>query len=402
MTELIFLNSFLVVGFVLAPLMTKEFFLRDSRVYSDAHKISLLILLMGAALNLSYLAVVWPLFCAFGFFLYLKKSYRFIFSIEGFARCIPFVFSLISSVWFASGVMDLHLLGYDRTWSFYAALHGAFLGWMFVGCLAFLSGRTQSGKVYLWGCYLCLVFFLLVAFGIDGIPYVKRIGVVGFSVMVPVLIGRYAINLKNGNKLSFFWAALSFFSIVGSMSLAILNEFWPVIPRIVFGIPVMVLVHGLLNAVFAVPCFFLAIRVERDPSSSGSSFKDNIIFFDGFCVLCSGTVARLIKIDEKKRLKYSSLQGRYAQEILEIPRIEANASAIFFSEGGLYEKAEAVIRILIKLGGIYKLGGIALSILPLFMLDRFYEFIARNRYRLFGKRDSCLSPTEENKNRFVP
>jgi len=267
-TEIAFLNLFLCVALVLAPLMTNKFFLNDSKVYSDAHKISLFVLLIGVALSLNYLSVVWPLFCSFGFFLYLKNECKLTFSMKSIAGCIPFVFSLIASIWFVAGVNDLHLLGYNRTWSFYAALHGSFLGWIFIGCLAFLSRRTNSSKFYLWGCYLCFTFFLLVAFGIDGIPYIKRIGVVGFSLIVPFLIGLYAFNLKNKHKGSFFLTMLSLFSIAVSMILAILNEFWVDTPRIAFGIPIMVLVHGVMNAMLAVPCFFMAIRLECDESPS--------------------------------------------------------------------------------------------------------------------------------------
>ncbi len=90
----------------------------------------------------------------------------------------------------------------------------------------------------------------------------RRIGVVGLSCAVPFLIGIYAFNLKRGHKVSFLFAMLSLCSIVISMTLAILNEFWTGFPRFAFGIPIMVLAHGLMNSIFAIPCFFLAIRFE--------------------------------------------------------------------------------------------------------------------------------------------
>ncbi len=151
---------------------------------------------------------------------------------------------------------DLHLLGYNRTWSFYAAIHGSFLGWMFVGCLAFLSKRIDSSKLYLSGCYLTFIFFLFVAFGIDGTPYIKPIGVIGFSFIVPLFIGLYAFSLTKENRISRYLAALSFCSIVVSMALALLNEFWVGAPRMAFGIPIMVGAHGFLNAIVTIPCFF--------------------------------------------------------------------------------------------------------------------------------------------------
>ena len=92
MTELILLNLFLSVAFVLAPLMTNRFFLNKSRVYADTHKVTLIVLLLSIFQNLNYLASVWPLFCAFGFLLYLKNEYRNVFSIKGVASSIPFFF----------------------------------------------------------------------------------------------------------------------------------------------------------------------------------------------------------------------------------------------------------------------------------------------------------------------
>lgn len=217
MTELILLNFFLGVAFVLAPLMTNRFFLNSSRIYAAAHKVALVVLFIGVVLNLNVLAAIWPLFCIFGFLLFLKKD-GFHVSIRRVADWIPFLFSLISATWFFAGVNDLHLLGYNRAWSFYAALHGIFLGWMFVGCIAFLSRRQGSSQLYLWGCYLSFILFLCVAFGIDGTPYIKRIGVIGFSLIVPLLIGLYAFSLKNESRRSRYLATLSLLSIIASMA----------------------------------------------------------------------------------------------------------------------------------------------------------------------------------------
>lgn len=401
MTELMILNFFLGVAFVLAPLMTNRFFLNNSRTYSDAHKVAL-ILLFGVSLHLNDFAIVWPLFSAFGFILYVAKQKRSLFLIGNAANYIPFLFSLISATWFYAGVNDLHLLGYNRSWSFYAALHGSFLGWLFVGCIAFLSKRPNANRFYLYGCYISLILFLCVAFGIDGIPYIKRIGVVGLSLMVPILIGIYAFKLKESQRYSKCLSILSLCSIIASMALAILNEFWLSAPKVAFGIPIMVLAHGFLNAVLAIPCFFLAICFEDDQKSEKTPAKGNVIFFDGFCVLCSGTVALLIKIDKKRIFQYSSLQGSYAQEVLNLNNINSGASVIFRSDGISFEKADAVIHILKKLGSIYKVLGFLLNLLPLFMLDWLYNLIAKNRYRLFGKKDTCLIPDEANRSLFIP
>ena len=76
-------------------------------------------------------------------------------------------------------------------------------------------------------------------------------------------------------------------------------------------------------------------------------------------------------------------------------------SVVFWSDGIFYERANAVIHILIKLGGIYKIAGFALRVLPLFILNALYDMIAQNRYRMFGKNEVCLVPTEDIKNLFI-
>lgn len=333
MTELTLLYVFLSVGFLLSPHMNNVFFLDLSGTYSDIHKFSL------------------------------------------------FIFSFNSALWFVSGVNDLYLLGYGQEWSFYAALHGSFLGWTFVGCL---------------------VFFLMVASWIDGVSYVKAIGVVGLSIITPLLIGLYAFKLKKTSSLSTKLAMLSFASIMLSMLFAVLNEFWIGFPRVVSGISVMLVTHGFLNAMIALPCLFLAILYEHAENSDEFHREDNVVFFDDLCVLCSGTVMFLIKIDRKKKLKYSSLSGEFAQSLESMRILNNNQSVIFLSQGSLYTRAEAVIHILICLGGLYRLLGWSLGLLPFVLLNFVYDYIARNRYRLFGKNEVCLTPTEDMKSLFLP
>ncbi|MGZ3694310.1 MAG: hypothetical protein ACXWQO_09005 [Bdellovibrionota bacterium] len=268
MTENLILFCFLSVGFVLAPLMTNAFFLRQSRTYAIVHIVVLLLILISVLPGSPHIALAWPLFCTWGFFCYLKNECKFTITIKDAAGCVPFIFSLISATWFFAGVNDLHLLGYSRAWSFYAALHGIFLGWILVGCLAYLAKTKTNNALYLYSTLLAPVLFLFVAFGIDGVPYVKRIGVIGFSVMAPLLIARYSLHLEKRWKLSRLLSLLSLVSLVASMCLALLNEFWADFPRVTAGMPTMVLTHGLLNAVIAVPCFFLAIWFENPREKS--------------------------------------------------------------------------------------------------------------------------------------
>jgi predicted DCC family thiol-disulfide oxidoreductase YuxK len=402
MTELSILIFFLSIAFILAPLMTNKFFLRDSKVYSRAHGVSLLVLLFGFVCGFNWIAITWLLFCIFGFLLYLKQEGRFLFSLKGFATCIPFVFSLISATWFVAGSNNLHLLGYNTNWSFYAALHASILGWFFIGCLAYLAKRPNANNVYLFGCYLCLFLFLSVAFGINGIPYIKHIGVIGFSILVPFSIGLFAFDLKKENRLSWIFAVVSLLSIILSMTIAVLNEFWLEFPKRISGIPLMTLTHGFLNTLFTVPLFYLAIQLESEDQFCQTAIaNESVIFFDGFCVLCNGTVSQLLKMDKKRILRYSSLQGEYANKVLDSSYTQSGASVVYMSGKHLYVKAEAVIHILMILGGVYKLLAMFLNLFPLFILNQLYDFVARNRYRFFGKRDTCLIPNSEDKDLFI-
>lgn len=129
---------------------------------------------------------------------------------------------------------------------------------------------------------------------------------------------------------------------------------------------------------------------------------EGVVFFDGFCVLCSGTVAWLIKRDKRRVLKYSSLQGQYAQKTLDVRHVESGSSVVFCHNGALYEKADAVIHILILLGGFYKPLGLFLNLIPRFMLNWVYDLVARYRYYFFGKNDSCLMPAGQDRSLYIP
>jgi predicted DCC family thiol-disulfide oxidoreductase YuxK len=106
----------------------------------------------------------------------------------------------------------------------------------------------------------------------------------------------------------------------------------------------------------------------------------------------------LMTFDKGRKLKYSSLQGKMFKTLEGSERFNHNESVVFWSEGVFYQKAEAVIHILLKLGRGYKIIGRILKIFPIFILNGAYDFVARYRYRLFGKRDMCLLPTSEEKN----
>ena len=126
------------------------------------------------------------------------------------------------------------------------------------------------------------------------------------------------------------------------------------------------------------------------------------VFFDGVCNLCNRSVNFLIKQDKKNVLKFASLQGGYAQKV--IPKALLNRekldSIIVYTDGKFYDRSTAVLKLCKILGGLCSVFLIG-YLLPRFIRDGLYTFIANNRYRWFGKTDQCRVPTEALKERFL-
>ena len=124
-----------------------------------------------------------------------------------------------------------------------------------------------------------------------------------------------------------------------------------------------------------------------------------IIFFDGVCVLCNGFADFILKYDRNKTLKLASLQGTKAQILLPTEDLIELNSILYYVDGQLYRSTDAVLKILAELGGGWKLLSY-LKIIPRFIREPIYFFIAKNRYRFFGKNESCRLPTPEERQRF--
>ena len=128
---------------------------------------------------------------------------------------------------------------------------------------------------------------------------------------------------------------------------------------------------------------------------------NNIVFFDGVCNLCNGAVDFLIRKDKKRVLKFSSLQSNAAKRLLDVPPEELLDTIVFLSDRNQFYRAKAVAKILIKIGGFYSFIGYFINIFPSWFSDIFYKLIAKNRYRFFGKKDTCRIPTNEEAFLFI-
>ena len=134
-----------------------------------------------------------------------------------------------------------------------------------------------------------------------------------------------------------------------------------------------------------------------------SNNEAHILLFDGVCNLCNSIVQFIIKRDPKGKFKFSSLQSESGQALLRQFGLPTNDfdSFVFISGDKYFLKSSAGLHVLKKLGGVWKVFFIFI-IFPRPLRDFIYNFIAKTRYRIFGKRDTCMVPTPDIKQRFLP
>lgn len=137
------------------------------------------------------------------------------------------------------------------------------------------------------------------------------------------------------------------------------------------------------------------------PGSIDTSGKI-VILFDGVCNLCNGAVQFIIKRDNTSKFLFASLQSDFGQSQLQKFGLAPSKlhSIIALDNGTFYERSDAALKIASGLSQPWRMLGI-FRILPRFFRDWIYDLISKNRYKMFGKRESCMIPTPELKERFV-
>lgn len=132
------------------------------------------------------------------------------------------------------------------------------------------------------------------------------------------------------------------------------------------------------------------------------SNPEHIVLFDGVCNLCNESVSFIIKHDSKKLFKFASLQSEYAKNIL--TQYDKNFSGmhsiIYIEKGKIYDESNAALRISRHLDSFWRFAYLFI-IVPKFLRDGVYKIIAKNRYKWFGKKESCMMPSKELKSRFL-
>ena len=127
-----------------------------------------------------------------------------------------------------------------------------------------------------------------------------------------------------------------------------------------------------------------------------------IILFDGVCNFCNSAVNFVIKRDKNSALKFTTLQSNIAHQMLAHQNIPTNdlSSFVFIENEKIHTRSTAALRVCKYLTGLWPLM-YGFIIVPKFIRDGIYNWIAKNRYRWFGKKEECMIPTPEIKAKFL-
>jgi predicted DCC family thiol-disulfide oxidoreductase YuxK len=132
-----------------------------------------------------------------------------------------------------------------------------------------------------------------------------------------------------------------------------------------------------------------------------------LVLYDGICGLCHGAVRFLLRHDQRDRFRFAALQSDFARQSLAHHRHNAEARdtvcvLVNFGqpEEKLLVKSDAALFALVALGGIWKVLGKVARVLPRFLRDAAYGWLARHRYRIFGTREACVWPDSTARHKF--
>lgn len=133
-----------------------------------------------------------------------------------------------------------------------------------------------------------------------------------------------------------------------------------------------------------------------------------ILLYDGVCGLCNRLVQFLLKHDKGGRLRFASLQSEFAEKVLRRHGIDAadldtvNVVEHYDQPGErVLQRSDAILRAGRELGGFWTASSAVARVVPRALRDVVYNFVATNRYRVFGKHDSCMLPDPNQRSRFL-
>lgn len=139
-----------------------------------------------------------------------------------------------------------------------------------------------------------------------------------------------------------------------------------------------------------------------DETSAMNAVEHPIILYDGVCNYCNAVCNFIIKHDPAKRFRFTHLQSPKGQELLRQYGFAPDMldSVVLIENGKAYLKTDVTIRMAPHLSGVARLG-VLMRIIPRSIRNFGYDIIARNRYKWWGKRDACIVPTPDTRERFI-
>ncbi len=128
----------------------------------------------------------------------------------------------------------------------------------------------------------------------------------------------------------------------------------------------------------------------------------SVVLFDGVCNLCNGSVNFLLDRDKADRFRFAALQSETGERLLEMHAIDPDEtdSIVLIENGSAYTRSTAALKIARGLGGIWACAYVFMFV-PSFLRDAVYRIVARYRYRVFGRSDTCRIPTPDEAARFI-
>lgn len=136
--------------------------------------------------------------------------------------------------------------------------------------------------------------------------------------------------------------------------------------------------------------------------TKATNHDTSIVLFDGICNFCNTSIYFIIKHDHKNYFKFATLQSEKAKALINNFNIapSTNNSILLIEKDKIYYKSTAALRIAKKLNNGFSLLYVFM-IVPAFLRNTVYDYVAKNRYKWFGKREVCMLPSAEIRSKFI-
>jgi predicted DCC family thiol-disulfide oxidoreductase YuxK len=142
-------------------------------------------------------------------------------------------------------------------------------------------------------------------------------------------------------------------------------------------------------------------QISRGGLLAAAGVTKPVIFYDDVCVMCNGFVNMILRADRRQQFLFAPLGGETSSKILPaLPSDPGAWSMVYVDEAGIHDQSDASLEVYRRLGGAWWLLSLA-RFFPRWIRNPVYRIIARNRYRWFGKHETCRLPSPEEKARFL-